>query len=479
MVKIIIEDIKINKRNGQIALKKDIPTRAVEPHHNNFIKKVDKEENILKVEKKIEPQNNFKDEEEKELKENEDRINQYLKYKASSNQRLQSTPQVKTKPRLISKITTVIFLLCILVGGIYWGGDIFQKANITITSKHEFINYKNKSFLASKNKEDNSIDFEIMITSNKKPKNIILTDSKEVSLKAVGSIILYNEFSTSPIKIASGSFISDENGRAYKTNSAISIPGYKIENEKIVPGQIVVDITSFLAGDAYNGSPTDFYITSFKGTTKYSKVYGKLKNPLIGGAQGLVYILNDSNKSNLDNIAVSSFKTDLLEQVKAMVPTGYKLYTGASTFTYKIGENIYSKTPEAEIEIEGVLSVVLLKEKSLIDTMVKISLPNTGEDELKEIKILDLDKLSFSFVNKDQLITKDIISVPFILSGKAEAVWYPDLELLKTKLVGIRKSEVLPIFKQDKGISSAIVKIFPPWQRYIPSDISNINMISR
>jgi len=100
------------------------------------------------------------------------------------------------------------------------------------------------------------------------------------------------------------------------------------------------------------------------------------------------------------------------------------------------------------------------------------------KDELKEIKILDLDKLSFSFVNKDQVITKDITSVPFILSGNAEAIWYPDLELLKTKLVGIRKSEVLPIFKQDKGISSAIVKIFPPWQRYIPSDISNINMTS-
>ena len=36
----------------------------------------------------------------------------------------------------------------------------------------------------------------MMIVSDKKVKNIILTEPKEVSLKAKGNIIIYNEFST-------------------------------------------------------------------------------------------------------------------------------------------------------------------------------------------------------------------------------------------------------------------------------------------
>jgi len=41
----------------------------------------------------------------------------------------------------------------------------------------------------------------------------------------------------------------------------------------------------------------------------------------------------------------------------------------------------------------------------------------------------------------------------------------------------VHKDNVLAIFRQDPGISSALVKLVPPWQKYIPSDISKINII--
>jgi len=398
---------------------------------------------------------------------------------SSNRQRLQRTPQVKTKSRVLNKYVLIIFILVIIIGGIYWAGNFFQKADITLTSKHQLITYNNKQFTASKNSNDNAIDFEIMITSDKKTKNIILTEPKDVSIKATGSITLYNEFSITPQKLLAGTFLSDSSGKAYKTDSTVIIPGYKTDNsKKIIPGQIVVNISSFLAGETYNETQTDFYINSFKGTTKYNKIYGKLKEPLAGGASGLIYTLNDKDKSNIDNIAQSSFKEDLLKQVKAQVPPGYILYENAITFSYKIGDNsVFSKTPEAEVLIEGVLSVVLLKEKSLLDNVIKVSLPSITGSELKEIKIPDLNKLSFSFTNKDQLITKDMNSVSFFFTGDLDAIWSPDTEILKTKLIGIKKDDVLPIFRLDPGIVSAVVKIFPPWQKYIPNDLSKINII--
>jgi len=397
---------------------------------------------------------------------------------SSNKQRLQRTPQIKTKPKILHKFTLLFFILAIIVGGIYWGGDIFQKADITITSKHQLITYNSKQFITSKDSNDNSVNFEIMIVSDKKLKNITLTESKDVSIKAQGSITLYNEFSSKPQKILAETFLSDNNGKAYQTDTVATIPGYKTDkNKKIIPGQVSVNINAFLPGEAYNGSPTDFHINSFKETTKYNKIYGKLKSPLVDGALGLIYTLNDSDKSAIDTMAQSSFKEDLLKQVRALVPLGYILYSNALTFSYKIGDNILSKTSDREIEMEGILSVVLLKEKSLMDNIIKISLPDIKGDELKEIKISDLSKLSFNFTNKEQLITKDMNSVSFALSGDITAIWNPNVELLKTKLIGIHKNNVLSIFRQDPGIASALLKIFPPWQKYIPSDLSKINIV--
>ena len=463
MARIILEDMRVNNRKKQTILKKEV----ISP--------------IAPIQKK----KDFYKEEEKREKEveriKEEKINEYFKNKDNSKQRIERTPRIKQRSKIIHRPVLIILTICIIGLGIYFGGNILEKANINITLKHQQITYKDKQFIASKDQTGNPINFEIMIVSDKKVKNVILTESKEVSEKAKGSITLFNEFSTTPLKIAAGSFVSDSDGKAYKLDNEVTIPGYKLDsNKKTILGQATVNITSFLPGDSYNGSPINFYISSFKGTPKYNKVYGKLKSPLVGGAQGLVYILNDANKSSVDSTIKSSLKEDLFRQVKAQVPPGYLLYPDALTFSYKINENVLSKTPEAKVEVEGLLSVVLLKEQSLIDNIIKTSLPNVSrDDELKEIKIPDVSDLSFSFVDKNQLITKEMETVSFLLKGNVDAIWNPDTEALKTKLVGVHKNNVTSIFKQDPGISSAVVKITPLWQSYIPDDLSRINIITK
>lgn len=450
MVKFILEDMKLNK-GRRVPINKEIDFSSAPTKESDTARKKveDNKESILK---------------------------EYLKKEEKKERILQRSPRIKSKSKILHKFTIFIFIFTILLGVIYWGGNIFQKADITITSKHQLITYENKQFVAGKEEGENNINFEIMITSDKKNINIVLTEPKEVSIKAQGSITLYNEFSTKAEKIIAGTFVSDNEGKTYKTNSTVSIPGYKTENKKIIPGQVVVKITSFLPGDMYNGEPTSFHITSFKGTTKYNKIYGKLKNPLTGGASGLVYTLDEISQKNIDNIVNSSFKKDLLEQAKTLVPPGYILYPNALAFSYDKVDNVMSKTPETDIEINGTISVALLKEKSLINNIIKTSLLNIGSEEFKEIKISDLDKLTFNFTNNNQSINKEINSIPFYLSGNVNAIWYPDVEILKTKLIGVHKDEVLSIFRQDPGIASALVKIFPPWQKYIPNDLLKINI---
>jgi hypothetical protein len=460
MVKRIIQDIKFTKHKREVFSNEKVVISG-----ESIIKENRKEEDIKP---KFELNQN-RQEQKIQLEPNTENY--------FNRQRLQNTPQVKGKKKIINKYTLFIFFISIIFGIIYWGGNIFQKTDIVINAKHEIIDYDKKSFLASKNKLGGEIDFEIMINSDKRKRSIVLTEPKDVSEKASGSIILYNEFSTSPIKLASGTFISDVGGKTYKTNKAVSIPGYKLDsNKKIIPGTVEVGIISFLAGEVYNGSPSEFHITSYKGTSKFNKVYGKLKSPLVGGISGLVYTLNEEDKIKLDIIAKSSLKDDLYKKVKALVPPGYILYPDAVTFSYKINEEIFSETPETEVEIDGLLSVVLLKEKSLFDNIIRISLPKVKGDELKEVTLPDLDKLVFSFNDPEQTIIKEIETISFSLTGDIDATWTPNVELLKNKLMGIHKNNAPTIFKEDPGITSAIVDIFPPWKKYITNDISKINI---
>ena len=493
MARIILEDMKLNKNRRSQTSPKEATFSTYLDLQDDKDKKVKEqkkdEERIEEKNKEIkQKEKEFKEEiisslnllskevEDKEKEREEAKVEEYIESRKKKESRFRSTPQVRRKPRPVHKTTIIVFVVCLILGGAYWSGNVFQKANVTITSKHQLLNYTNKVFTAGKN-TNNNVDFEIMITPIKKKIDIVLTEPKEVSIKASGSINLYNEFSTKSEKLSLGTFVSDNGGKAYKTSRTVTRPGHKLDkNKKIIPGQVSVGITAFLAGETYNGSPESFHINSFKGTSKYNKIYGKLKTPITGGVVGLVYTPDDTSKKSIDNIANTSFKEELINKVKTLIPEGYILYPDAVTFSYSTGDTTLSKTPESNVEIDGTLSVVLLNKKSLIDNIISMSLPAIKADEAKEITIPDLNKLSFAFTNKDQIISKDISSIPFSLNGIADVVWNPDVNIIKTKLIGIPKSDVLSVFRQDPGISSAMVKIFPPWQKNIPTDETKINI---
>lgn len=405
---------------------------------------------------------------------------QKFKKERVSRKRLGQTPSFKKNKKIINNATLIIFIFCFILGISYWGGELIYKANINIKSKIQEIDIQDKIFSAVKDSTSNLINFEIIMTSDKKVKSLILTDTKEVSLKSKGTVTFYNEFSATPQKIIAGSFVSDDDGKAYKIDKTIIIPGYKLDKDKkVIPGKINTPVTAFLAGDIYNGLPEKIYISSFKNTDKYKKIYGLMEEPFKGGASGLVYYLNDENKRFIKEVVESSLKNDLINQVKAELPKGYILYNDASNFSYKIDDDILSISKEAKIDVYGYLSVVILNENSLIKAIMKNYLPAvSNENEIKEIKLSGLNDLSFSFKEKDFVITKDVEKVEFSLDGILDAIWYPDLENLKNKLLGINKNDVSNIFKQDPGIASAIVKIFPPWKNVLPNNILRINMIS-
>src|SRR3989339_231902 len=457
----ILEDIKANSIRRIVKTQKDdvvIPNVVVkdEDNHNPT------------------PKSNF-------VLENDSSNYDFLKKKnnninTSSIKRMSGDPRMPRERPLLNKTLLDIFIFSLLVGSFYLLSTVFLRANVTVVAKDQTFELKHLKFTAGK--PSTSVPFELVIVSDKEYRDIVLTNAKEVSIKAKGQITLYNEYSsTKAQKITAGSFVSDDKGVSYKTDKTVSIPAYKLDSsKKIIPGQVVVGITAFLPGEAYNSNKELFSINSFKGTDKFKKIYGKAKTPIEGGMAGLVYLMDDKEKSSL-NFKTADFKEKLVRKLSAQVPVGYILYPDAMNFTYDIGDNIFSKFVSTKVEMKGSLSAYIFKESELSDSIIRKLLPNIGDKERQEIKQPNLSDLSFNFTDKEQIVGKDINNFNFELTGNLPLNWKPDIEALKGELVAKNKNNVAEIFKLDPAIVSASVKIIPFWSKKLPEDKKNINII--
>lgn len=392
-----------------------------------------------------------------------------------SRNRINRTPVIQKKPNLFRSRIFKIFLSVFILLGVYLVLNFFEKADVKITPKHQTFSLESSEFKASKDR-GSPVYFEIMIVPSEIFEEVVLTESQDVSVKAKGQAIFYNEYSTTPVNLKPGNFISDKNGKVYKTDSAITIPGYKSENGKVIAGQVVANITAFLPGESYNITSGDFTINSFKNTTKFKKIYARSKTAITGGAQGTGYTLSSEQVGSLNAIANSSFKANLLKKVNAEIPKGYILYPNAMSFSSNVDTNIISENPKTKVKISGTATALLLKEDDLRNTIVKSLIKDIGLDELKETELLNLEKLSFNFKTESQVISKDLQTVSFNLTGPLEILWHPNIDTIKLKLVGLNKNDTIQVFKSNPGIENASVTLFPPWKKYLPSDISKIHI---
>jgi hypothetical protein len=388
---------------------------------------------------------------------------------------LSSTPVVRRSKKGLRKSFVFTLGFIVLASVVYFASNYFEKANVNITAKKSSFDLNQMVLDASINKSE-PIAFELMIVSNDEYKDLTLTQSQNSSNKAKGEITFFNEYSTKAQTISAKSYVSDPSGKTYQTDKAVTIPGYKTVNSKIVPGQASVGITAFLAGDSYNGSPSDFSINAFKNTPKAKKIYAKLKTPLTGGSQGLVYTLNPTDKGAINAFAQSTFKSNLLKKATAQVPEGYILYPNALDFSYSSEVDSFFTSSNAKVKTSGTVSAIIINRKDLTNTIIKKLIPDISKRELDEVTILNISDLKFAFKDNNQKISKDLKTISFNLTGKIDALWNPNLDILKSSIVGANKKDLVSLFSSDPGIDQASARIFPPWQSFMPKNLEKINI---
>ncbi len=106
---------------------------------------------------------------------------------------------------------------------------------------------------------------------------IIETSNETVNIpsKYGGNIDIYNAYSTAAQKLVAQTRFETKDGKVFRIQNPIIIPGAKMSGSNLTPSFIKVEVISDAVGEEYQIGPSFFTIPGFNGTAKFAGFYAK------------------------------------------------------------------------------------------------------------------------------------------------------------------------------------------------------------
>ena len=297
------------------------------------------------------------------------------------------------------------------------------------------------------------------------------TGEKEVAQKARGKITVFNEYGTTPQVLIATTRFQTSDGLIFRTLKGITVPGTKVENGKIIPGSISVEVIADKPGQSYNIQAGKFSIPAFNERSdagRYEKIYGKSDEAMKGGAIGKAKVVTEVDFNTARQSLSDQVTKDVESSLKSQI-SGLKVIN-ASAVKLKEPEST-AKVDEAAdnfmMAVSGSIKTIGFKEddlKGLIKQFI---------DKTKNLTAIP-EKLTTSYDN----ITFDETSNTLIFTVNIKGNGYTkiDTDKIKTDLSGKNEKEIKDYFKEADSAESVRVVLSPFWVNKIPQDKDKIRL---
>ncbi|MBP6060876.1 MAG: hypothetical protein KA515_02670, partial [Candidatus Pacebacteria bacterium] len=269
-------------------------------------------------------------------------------------------PKRKSTLWLVAVVATIFFFFAL--------SYFFSNAQIVVEPKIKNIDL-NQNFSATLNADKDNLSFDMITISGDESTLVTASlEKKEVSQHAKGTIVIYNKFSSASQRLDINTRLEGSNGKIYKTEKAIVVPGMT----GTTPGSVEVLAYGAEGGEAYNSKPLDFKILGFKGSPKYEKFYGRSKGNLSGGFVGPSFVVSPEEKTKaLEDLKIK-LQAKLFKKALGQIPAGFVLFQKASSLEV---ENMNNDLPMSNenplsLSLKGTFYGLLFKE---VDITKKIT----------------------------------------------------------------------------------------------------------
>lgn len=377
-------------------------------------------------------------------------------------------PRIKRKWGRNTWIAAVVAVVVLLFAVL----SIFNGGTLAYTPKSQPITFNHDVYTASKSGE-NALLYSVVKLSAEKSTVAPANGEEQVSRKASGKIVVYNNATTQAQTLIATTRFEATNGKVYRIKDGIKIPGKKTVNGQVQPGSIEVTVYADEPGEAYNQGLTDFTVPGLKGDARYSTIYARSKTAMTGGFVGKAKVVSEENLTKAKAEVKTGLDAQLMDEAKAQVPAEFVLIPELSTVTYEDLPQTDAGNGDANVGMRANLNAVMFNKNDLSKYLASKKTSLTPED----VVVLEpLENLNFAFFGSapSDLLSSDQMS--FEVTGDAQLVWKTDEGALRADLVGKKKSEVQSVLNNYPSISKADVVIRPFWKRSFPGEITDITI---
>jgi hypothetical protein len=305
------------------------------------------------------------------------------------------------------------------------------------------------------------------------------TGQKDEGTPATGTMTVYNCNDANSHALQSGTRFAAPDGKIFKTNSDVSVPGATIGSSGacpngggfINPGSATVDVTADQNGDSYNEAAAKYSIVAYQGGSLAGTIFGK-GGQMSGGTTKTVTVVQQSDVDGAKAALLAKDKDNMGRDLQGKVPSGYTLLP-ASENTNVTGTNpspaVGSEGSSGNLKISVTYTALAVKQSDYEALVKAQELKQIGADN----EIYD-DGIAEAQVTASD---KDAAGRPaFHFTTEAYGGKQIDHTDLAKKLAGKRYSDASDLATGLPGVTKADISVWPGWASSLPARASNITV---
>jgi hypothetical protein len=351
--------------------------------------------------------------------------------------------------------------------------SLFSGATVTYTPATSALVFNKDTYTAYKT-GDKVLLFSVIKLSGDKGVKTPASGEENVSIKAEGTIVVYNNTSKADQKLIKNTRFETPEGKVYRIPNEIVVPGQKTVDGALVPGSVEARVVADVAGAEYNIDLSDFTIPGFKGDPRFTTIYARSKTPMTGGFVGTRKKVSEDDLAAANTSLQTSLKNELISQAEAQTPPDFIIFPNLVYITYSNLPQTNATDKGVTVNLHGDLYGVMFKRIDLANFLASKKLPGLSSP----VEIPDLNTLDLSFIAQGakDLLKADQLS--FQVAGPATAVYLTDENALKKDLASKNKKELDSILKKSyPTILEASAVVRPFWKSVFPTDTTSIKII--
>lgn len=374
--------------------------------------------------------------------------------------------------RRVFPSTGWVVVVVLTLGALIGGSLLFARAEVSIDRKSEIGELDGLRLTAMKGDADTvALPFEVMSLDGEVTKTLVATKKEDAKIAATGRVVIFNDYTATPQNLIANTRLETKDGKIYRIQSAVVVPGKKGNT----PGSVEVAIKADVAGSSYNAEFADLFVTGFKGTPKYKGFYARTKGAITGGREGEKYVVSGEPVTTAKTALSAELREKLLRDAKSQVPEGYVLFDSTVTISESASSDsvFYGDTQDVPVTSTGTLTGVLLPVDTLSHVVAKKTLSQYDD---APVSIANLDALTVTFA-KTYTDIKNAHEIELVFNGNAQIDWSIDEGAITTALLGKSKKEFNDIMRGFTSVHSAELHLRPFWMPKIPTHAEKVHVV--